>query len=68
MHRRPLPAALLVAGVVALIHLAQRLAALPTSLSCYYWYATAAIIAWAAIDCWGAKLTIPIGELLPPGP
>jgi hypothetical protein len=67
MHRRLGLAALLVASVTALVQLAQRLAAMPTSLNCYYWYAILAIIACAVIDCWGAKLAISTGALLPPG-
>ncbi len=67
MHRRPDLAALLAASVITLIQLVQRLAAGPMSLNCYYWYATLAIIACAAIDFWGAELAFPIDALLPPG-
>jgi hypothetical protein len=61
-------AALLAASSVALIQLAQRLAAVPKATHCYYWYAILAIAAFAAIEGWGFKPGIPVDALLPPGP
>ncbi len=67
MYHRPVLAALLAASVVALIQLAQRLAAVPKSAHCYYWYAILAIVAFAAIGGWGSEPEISVDALLPPG-
>ena len=67
MDRRPLLHALLAGLGIHLLQLAQRVAGIPLSPSCYYAYATLAIAACSAIAQWGAKVTVPIDALLPPG-
>ncbi len=68
MHPRPVLAALRAASAIALIQLGQRLAAVPRSAHCYYWYAVLAIAAFAAIGWWDVKPGMAVDALLPPRP